>query len=150
MKKRLLIITLLSIVFIGSVLYNLSIAQSRLKESRPAGLSIQNVVVPSTVKVGEAANFSWKIDATSDQTTNFTTIYWGYVSSPSSLLQTFSPGKSVYPFHLPDYTAGTFHLPDVFDLNISFGQSGKVYFRSYAKVGNNNLWSPEQVVSIIP
>lgn len=151
MNRKLIISFLLgAIVFIGLVGYNYLVAQKKIRETKPSPLGITLVSYPETVISGKMGSFIWNVDSSPDVSTSKTTIYWGYDASPSALTQKDSPEAVGYPYHLEDYFHGIFALPDTFDLNLRFNQSGKVYFRAYAKVGDNHLWTDEKTVEVIP
>ena len=149
MKYKFLIYLAVSFfVFVGLVFYNYFQAQKAIKDTRTSPLSISLTSYPKQVRVGDEANFAWYIEASPDLNTSFTTIYWGYESSPSALTKKDSPEAVKYPNFPVDYTSGNFKLPDNFDLNISFHKPGRVWFRSYAKVKNDHLWSEEKYLDV--
>lgn len=150
MNRKLIFSIFISIiVFIGLVGYNYQVAQKKIKDTKPSPLSISLSSYPEKVFVGQTGNFVWNIDGSSDLSTPFTTIYWGYTATPSALTLKDSPDAVGYPLHLEDYTKGTFKLPDSFDISIKFEKTGTVYFRAYAKVGNNHLWTDEKKIEIV-
>ncbi len=137
-----------ALVFLLLVLYNLNQAQMRLKESRPTVFSIAFVSVPKTATVNVPVNFKWAVDAPNSFTTPITTIYYGYDSSPSALTKNDSPFAVRYPNFAPDYTDGRFQLPDNFDVNLTFGKKGTVYYRAYALIAGDYVWSPEASIIV--
>lgn len=143
-KKTFLYLLIASAVFIGLVLYNYRQAQVRLKQTRETKFEISLVESPKNASVKTPANFKWLIDAPDNFITNTTTIYWSYDSSPSALTKLDSPKAVGYPNKTEDYIEGNFKLPDEFDLNISFPKAGTIYFRAYALVGNDHLWTEEK------
>jgi hypothetical protein len=150
MNRKTIIITAIGIlIFVGLVFYNYLVAQRRIRETRPSPLEITLESYPETVISGKNGAFIWNIDSSPDLSTNKTTIYWGYNASPSALTQNDSPEAVGYSYHQDDYFNGIFKLPDTFDLNIKFTEPGKIYFRAYAKVGDNHLWTEEKAINII-
>lgn len=150
MKKNILIILVAAIVFSGLVFYNYTLAQKRLRETKTAPLGISLVSYPDTLKASQTGSFIWNVDATPDRSTSQTTIYWGLVASPSALTTSDSPDAVGYPNHQNDYWQGQFRLPETFDVNVRFDKPGVVYFRAYAKVGEQHLWSEEHSIEINP
>lgn len=149
-RKNIISFLLGTTIFIGLVGYNYLVAQKKIRETRPSPLGITLVSYPETVVTGETGTFIWSVDSSPDLSTTQTTIYWSYEASPSALTQRDSPEAVRYANHSEDYFHGIFALPDNFDLNIKFDKIGKVYFRAYAKVGNNHLWTDEKYLEIIP
>ncbi len=142
--QKLFLYTFLGLVsFLFLVLFNYFKAQEALRSRGESPLGIEITSFPETVKVGDSANFVWQVDTAPDLSTPYTTIYWSYESSPSALTKSDSPLAVKYPHFALDYTSGRFMLPSTFDQNILFDQPGKVFFRAYARVGADHLWSPE-------
>lgn len=144
MKRLALYSTVAATVFVGLVFYNYRQAQIRLKETRETKFEINFVNIPITASVKTPANFKWLVDAPDNFITTTTTIYWGYDSSPSALTKLDSPKAVGYPNKTEDYIEGKFKLPDEFDLSLSFPKAGIVYFRAYAQVANDHLWTEEK------
>jgi len=138
------------VIFIGLVGYNYLIAQKKIRETKPSPLGITLESYPETVISGQTGTFIWHIEGSPDLSTPRTTIYWSYDASPSALTQKDSPEAVGYANHPEDYFHGIFALPDNFDLNLKFDKLGKVYFRAYAKVGDDHLWTDEQTIEVIP
>ncbi|KKS94695.1 MAG: hypothetical protein UW68_C0010G0005 [Candidatus Collierbacteria bacterium GW2011_GWB1_44_6] len=143
-KKYLLPLFAAFILFLGLVFYNYLQAQKAIQETRPAPLGISFVSYPQDIFAGSRGSFIWNIVASPDLKTTFTTIYWGYESSPSALTLLDSPQAVGYPNFQTDYSTGIFSLPGSFDQNITFDKPGRVFFRAYAKVKDNHLWSEEE------
>jgi len=148
MKRPLTQIVIGLAIFSSLVLYNYFQAQSAIKNTRPSPLTIDLVSYPEAVKAGHTGTFIWRIEASPDLSTPFTTIYWGYEASPSALTKQDSPQAVGYPSSLPDYMSGSFSLPSSFDLNIKITQPGQVFFRAYAKVKEDHLWSEEMSLKV--
>jgi len=148
-KKTITAIIIGSIIFCGLVGYNYLIAQKKISETRPSPLGISLESYPEKVTVGNTGSFVWNIESSPDLFTPRTTIYWGYIASPSALTQGDSPEAVGYPHHQDDYFWGKYMLPDTFDLSIKFDKPGKVFARAYAKVGNNHLWTEEKTIEVI-
>jgi len=136
------------LTFLLLVFYNYNQAQLRLKDTRSTQLSIAMVSAPQTVSVNDPANFKWHLEAPISFTTPLTTIYWSYDSSPGALIKLDSPQAVRYHNFAEDYTNGRFHLPDDFDLNLRFGKKGTVYYRAYAFIAGDHLWSAEQSIIV--
>ena len=137
------------VIFLSLVYFNYSKAQTAIRQTQPSPLSISLVSIPERVKEGNSGSFIWSINASTDLNTSFTTIYWGYVSTPSALTKTDSPLAVGYSNYIPDYTKGVFKLPGSFDLSLPFTKAGRVFFRAYAHVKNNHLWTEEKYIDII-
>ena len=149
MKKNILIFIIGAIIFSGLVYYNYLLAQKKIKETRPAPLSISLQSYPEKVIFGQSGSFIWNIDSSPDLSTTRTTIYYGYSATPSALTTLDSPEAVNYTFSASDYFVGTFKLPDSFEESIFFLKPGKIFFRAYAKVGNNHLWTDEKSLEVI-
>jgi hypothetical protein len=148
MKNKTNYLYLAILLFLCLIYYNYQSAQKSLKDTGRSPQEITLKSYPETVKTGNSGSFSWEIKTSPDQIATDTTIFWGPISSPSGLLITDSPDAVGYPNRLNDYYSGSFKLPDTFDLNIKFSDSGKVFFRAYAKVGENHLWSEEKTIKV--
>jgi hypothetical protein len=149
MKKNILILIVGAIIFCGLVYYNYQLAQKKIKDTRPAPLSISLQTYPEKVIVGQSGTFIWNVDSSPDLYTPRTTIYYGYFATPSALTTQDSPEAVNYAFQVSDYYNGTFKLPDSFEESIVFKKAGKIYFRAYAKVGDNHLWTEEKSLEVI-
>jgi len=135
-------------VFSSLVLYNYLQAQSAIKDTRPSPLTIDLVSYPEAIKAGHTGTFIWRIEASPDLSTPSTTIYWGYEASPGALTKQDSPQAVGYPSSQPDYLSGNFSLPSSFDLNIKLTQPGQVFFRAYAKIKGDHLWTEEMSLKV--
>lgn len=140
---------MISVIFISLVIYNYISAQKSISETKPSPLGITFESYPESVVAGQNGTFVWDVNSSSDLATSKTTIYWDYNSSPSALTREDTPEAVGYSYHLEDYFKGIFKLPDNFNLSIKFNKIGKVYFRAYAKVGDNNLWSDEKTLEVV-
>lgn len=136
------------LAFAGFVYFNYSVAQQAILDTRPSPLSIELVSFPDQIKVGSRGTFIWHIDGSSDLSTTFTTIYWGYQSTPSALTKLDSPAAVAYPNSQTDYATGSFRLPETFDVNIFFSRPGLVWFRAYANIRGEHLWSVEKQITV--
>lgn len=149
MKKTIIIFIFGVIIFCGLVYFNYLLAQKKIKETRPAPLSISLTSYPEKVTLDQSGSFIWNIDSSPDLSTPRTTIYYGYTASPSALTMLDSPEAVNYAFHVSDYYVGTFKLPDSFEESITFNKPGKIFFRAYAKIGDNHLWTDEKSLEVI-
>ena len=136
-------------VFLLLVYINYLNAQVALKETRPSQLSVELISYPESVTIGGKGSFFWHVQSSPDLSTSFSTIYWGYQSSPSALTKMDSPQAVGYPYSQPDYTNGRYRLPSDFELGIRFDKPGLVFFRAYAKVGSGHLWSEERSLEVV-
>lgn len=147
-KKTLIYLLFAFVFFVSLVLYNYRQAQTRLKETRETKFTISMVNAPKEASVKIPANFKWLIDAPDNFVTTTTTLYWSYDSTPSALTKLDSPKAVGYSNKTQDYLEGRFKLPDEFDLNVSFPKTGTVYFRAYALIGNDHLWTEEKSLMV--
>lgn len=140
------------IIFIAIVtvltLYNYRLAQERLRQSRPSILAIELIEREREVARETRSNFRWRIDGPESFSAVTTGIYWGYDSTPSAVTRLDSPKALAYPNYTDDYLTGQFRLPDTFDVNLIFSKAGVVYYRAYAKVGNDHLWTEEKQILV--
>lgn len=143
-SKNIVLYILLGLVsFLGLVFFNYLKAQEAMKSRQESPLSVEITSYPKVIRAGEIGNFVWRVVSAPDLSTSHTAIYWGYESSPSALTKSDSPQAVGYPDFTPDYTSGLFLLPGTFDHNIRLDKPGKVFFRAYARVGGEHLWSAE-------
>ncbi|KKT39718.1 hypothetical protein A3K29_02260 [Candidatus Collierbacteria bacterium RIFOXYB2_FULL_46_14] len=135
--------------FFFLVYFNYFKAQLAIKNTRPSPLLIELVSYPESLPYGKEGTFLWHVQSSPDLFTSFSTIYWSYQASPSALTKLDSPQAAAYPFSLLDYSAGRYKLPNDFSLGIKFNKPGTIFFRAYAKVGNEHLWSEEKSLEVI-
>ncbi len=151
MIKKILVYSVVFFVCLtGLVYYNYQRQQGSLRQARPTQFSIELEKIPETMTINQPANFSWKVTAPESFSTTTTGIYWNYESSPSALTKFDSPKAVGYQNFTEDYSSGLFKLPDTFDLNLKFPRAGTVYFRAYAKIDNDYLWTEEKRILVIP
>lgn len=130
------------------IFYNYNEAQVRLRQARQTQFSIELVEFPLEALVGESRHFVWKVEAPRSFSTTQTGIFYSYDSSPSALLKGDSPSAVHYLSFTPDYSTGLFRLPDTFDLDLTFDRRGAVYFRAYAKIDQDHLWTEEKKIVV--
>lgn len=147
-KKLLLYSGLFLLCLMVLVYYNYQKQQENLRQARPTQFSIETGLVPDQMVANQPAKFSWKVTAPNSFSTVSTGIYWNYESSPAALTKLDSPKAVGYPNLTEDYSSGLFKLPDTFDLNLKFPRAGTVYFRAYARVDNDHLWTPERQIIV--
>ena len=145
--RNLLIIV---VIFTTLVFYNQFVAKEAVVNTKESPLVVSLISYPETTKVGNRNTFIWQVNATNDLSTDFSTLYWSANSSPSALTKLDSPSAVGYERFVPDFTSGTFFLPYTFESTIVFDQPQTVYFRAYAKVRDNHLWSEEKKITIQP
>lgn len=143
-KKELSFVILTIVVFIGLVFYNYLRAQQQIREVRETQFTIGMTRKPEVVAKNTPITLEWQVDAPNSFAASQTILYWGYDSTPSALTKDNAPDAVRYSFSTPDYSTGFYRLPDHFDVNITFPKIGRVYYRAYARVGNDNLWTAEQ------
>ena len=94
MKPKILYYIFIGIaVFLLLVYINYLNAQVALKETRPSQLSVELISYPESVTIGGKGSFFWHVQSSPDLSTSFSTIYWGYQSSPSALTKMDSPKR---------------------------------------------------------
>ncbi|KKT29845.1 MAG: hypothetical protein UW41_C0014G0012 [Candidatus Collierbacteria bacterium GW2011_GWC2_44_18] len=135
--------------FFSLVYFNYFQAQKAIKNTHSSPLSVELVSYPELLSVDSKGTFLWQVESSPDLFTTFTTIYWSYQSSSSALTKLDSPQAVAYPFSLPDYIGGRYRLPNDFNLSIKFNKLGKIFFRAYAKIGSEHLWSDEKSLEIV-
>ncbi len=149
-RKILVYSATLLVCVVALVFYNYQRQQSNLRQARPTQFSIELEKIPEVMIIDQPANFSWKVTAPESFSTTVTGIYWNYESTPSALAKFDSPKAVGYPNFTEDYSSGLFKLPDTFDLNLKFPRAGTVYFRAYAKIDNDYLWTEEKQIIVTP
>jgi len=149
MIKRLTGYLLLGLsVLLLLIFYNYSQAQTRLRQASQTQFNIELTEFPAEISIGESKRFALKVTAPRSFSTTQTGIYYSYDSTPSALMKGDSPAAAGYQSFTPDYFAGSFRLPDTFDLNLSFDRRGTVYFRAYAKIDQDHLWTEEKRIVV--
>ncbi|MFZ2202034.1 MAG: hypothetical protein WAV56_01415 [Microgenomates group bacterium] len=145
MIKRLVSYSIIGFVFLLVLIYyNYHLAQKRLREARQTQFSIELTAFPTETSTGQPNRFVWRVTAPESFSAIKTGIYWSYDSSPSALFKGDSPEAVNYANFTFDYATGLFQLPDTFDLDQSFNQRGVVYFRAYAQIDKDHLWTEEK------
>ena len=137
-------------IFIGLVYYNYSLSRKGFVATKNSIVGINLTSLPKPAQFASPASFTWEISSTKDFKTNFTTIYYGFTSTPSALTKKDSPSAVGYPYLTIDYLQGSFSLPDTFSTNIFFNKPGRVWYRAYAKVGDDHLWTEEKYIDVLP
>lgn len=149
MIKRFITYSIIGLLFLlVLVYYNYHVAQKRLREARQTRFSIDLTDFPIETSIGQSNRFVWRVDAPESFSAAKTGIYYSYDSSPSALLKGDSPEAVGYANFTFDYATGVFQLPDTFDLDLSFNQEGVVYFRAYAQIDKDHLWTEEKQLEI--
>ncbi len=129
------------------VIFNYSAAQKN-SSGKPVAASLELINPPLKTKAHQDTQFVWQINAPDSFHTSSTAILYSYESSPSALVSTISLKQAPYEHRTKDYLYGDFALPDRFDSVIAFPASGTVYYRLYAKIGNDNYWSEEKSIDV--
>lgn len=137
-------------VFSSLIYFNYSKAQKALQNTKNSVVTIKFINFPTTAPVGSLVNFSWRIEAPNEFQTSYTTIFYGPVSTPSALTKQDSPEAVGYPNKVMDYIGSSFFLPDTFNLNLTFPHPGKIWYRGYAKVREDHLWTEEKYLNLTP
>lgn len=137
-------------VFSVLVYFNYSRAQKALKDTKDSIITIDFLNPPTEATAGSTVNFSWRVEAPGEFQTSYTTIFYGPVSTPSALTKQDSPEAVGYPNKVMDYIGSSSFLPDTFNLNITFPNTGKIWYRGYAKVREDHLWTEEKYLNLTP
>jgi hypothetical protein len=149
-RKTITYILISFAIFLCLIGYNYYSAQKKINDTKPSPLGVSLLSYPDTLKSGQTGTFIWQITASPDLSTSQTAIFYGSTATPSALTMSDSPDAVGYSSREQDYWSGSFKLPDTFDVNVKFEKPGIFYFRAYAKVGNNYLWSDEHSIEILP
>ena len=151
MTKKIIYLVLAFIGFVVvAVIFNYLVAQKSIRETKSSILETSVISYPEITTSGSTGTFFWNVNTPNDLIASTTSIYWSYDSTPSAVTENDPPESLNYPNHTQDYLVGQFKLPDTFDSQITFDKPGKIFFRSYAKVGNLHLWSREYTVTVNP
>lgn len=132
----------LLLIFLSLIFFNQRKAQKEILSSKIPQYKTVLINPPLNAPTNQPVEFIWSVEAPNTATTPTTTIYYSPISSPSALTTKDSPEAVGYSYHLTDYLNGNFSLPDTFSARTSFLR-GNVFYRAYAKVGNQHLWSKE-------
>lgn len=143
-QKTLIYLSIIILSFLGLVYYNYQIAQKNLQNTSPSFFDIRMIESPTETEVSKTNHFVYEVIADNSFVTSSTTIYWSPQSSPSALTKADSPAAVGYERSLPDYQKGDFRLPGKFDLDIIFDKPGTIYYRAYAKIGEDHYWTDEK------
>lgn len=146
MKKITAGLTIL-LIFFSLAIFNQKKAQKEISLSQTPQykITLNNPVLDSPAAA--PVSFNWTIQAPNTSFTSFTTIYYSPISSPSALTVKDSPQAVGYAYNLTDYINGNFSLPDTFSAAASF-LKGNIFYRAYAQVNNQHLWSKEIKLTI--
>lgn len=151
MIKKITLYSLIGFLLLSlAVWYNYQNAQKAIREQKPSVLTSDLVSYPEKIMQNGKGTFFWHVDTPNDLIATKTTLYWSYESTPSALTAQDSPEAVGYPNYTNDYLVGEFKLPDTFDSEVQFSKAGRVYFRSYAKVRDQHLWSEEYSLTVLP
>ena len=140
--KKLILCLGLTSIFLLLILFNLKKAQRDIAQSTQPLYKISLINPTLNASADEPIEFSWDIQAPDTAISPSTTIYYGHVSSPSALTTNDSPQAVGYPYKLTDYLNGSFFLPDTFSTSVNL-LPGTIFYRAYARVGSQHLWSSE-------
>lgn len=137
----------LPLIFLLLILFNQKKAQNEILNSKPPLYKVSLVNPILNTLANQPAEFTWNVEAPNTATTLTTTIYYGSTSSPSALTIKDSPEAVGYSRRLTDYLDGKFFLPDTFSATAKL-LKGTYFYRAYAKVDNQHLWSQEHQLSV--
>ena len=129
-------------------IYQIYDAKKKISQEKQSVLSINFVNQPEFAAAGENKSFSYHVEAPPSFLTSSTTIYYSYDATPSALTKNDSPEAVRYANHDDNYFLGDFKLPQTFESSLNFPHPGTIYFRAYAKVGNDHLWTKEQKLMV--
>ncbi len=149
MKSLILKIILAAGIFSILVFYNYSLAQKSLRDAKPSVFTITLKNYQTESKLDTPTSFSWQVVAPQDFQTTYTTLYYGYSSSPSALTKLDSPDAVGYEYKTPDFIKGSYFLPFTFNVSITFPKTGRVWYRAYANIRGDHLWTEEKYLDII-
>ncbi len=144
MKKITHITALFLISVFALVLINQYRFQKNLRSETNSIISADIISYPETSMAGGRASIIWHIAAPSDRQASYTTIFYDSISTPSALTIKDSPSAVGYRFRSSDYSRGQFILPADFTSTISLSKSGTIYFRAYAQIRGEHIWSEEK------
>lgn len=107
--------------------------------------SVTLPVIPTDVKEatsGGLVNFTWRVDGPAT-TIKTTAIYYSMVSSPGLLADDVKPENTKYTVFVKDFIDGNYNIPLQFIGNTLIKNPGTYFYRAYALVAGNNIWSSE-------
>lgn len=148
MKKLFLSLLLFTSMIITLAFYNYRLAQNRLAEARSTQFGLELIEAPAATTANTPTKLTWRVSAPESFSAGPTGIYYGYDSTPSAATKLDSPRALAYPNFTPDYVTGAFRLPDTFEVNLAFNRPGKVFFRAYALISGDHVWSEERSVLV--
>lgn len=150
MKKSfsIAVLTFLILVVTLSLYDYFSLRNTQLSAGPTLPPSLVVADAPKQSSVDNPITFNWRIDSATPRVTDLTTVFWSEESSPSALTVKDSPASVGYPNHLRDYSEGVFNLPSDFLGSITLTKPQTIYYRFYAHVDGQNLWSEEYVLEI--
>jgi hypothetical protein len=106
-------------------------------------LSISIIDPPAITSVNNPTRVSWMIDTNASFKAKSITLFYGQQSTPSALLKTDSPKAVGYTNFTTDFLKDEFFIPYTFETILIFDAPQTIYYRAYAKVNGENIWTPE-------
>lgn len=142
MKNKYPITVLVAFFLFLSLYHFLDLRRTLLGQSSQEPLSIQMTEQNFS---DDNLSIRWNLDTPVPRTISQTGIYYSSVSTPSALPTSASPYAVGYNNFTPDYQSGQYYLPDSFSVNIDLSdQTGTIYYRGYAKLGNAHYWTAQK------
>lgn len=146
-KKVLLIVSILIFSFLFLVLVNTYKNKNSLTGPQ-SSLSISIIDPPTETSINNPTKISWLIDTNASFKAKSITLFYSQQSSPSALLKTDSPEAAGYTNFTTGYLKDEFFLPYTFTTTLNFDTPQTIYYRAYAKVNGENLWTPEHQILV--
>jgi hypothetical protein len=115
---------------------------------KPAEHRVSAVNIPAEIAPGVVATFTWRVDGPPTKISS-TTVYYGEASEAGKLGKDIKPADTSYTESVKDFIKGEYDIPLQFVGNTTTPKkSGTYYYRVYALVGSDNLWSDEGTFTI--
>lgn len=144
MKISKTLLTALILAFFFLILVFINTYKNKNSLTGPQStLSISLIDPQDVTSVNEPTKISWTVDTNASFKAKSITLFYSRQSTPSALLKTDSPEAVGYTNFTTGFLKGEFFLPYTFDTTLTFDMPQTIYYRAYAKVNGENLWTPE-------
>ena len=149
MKKKLLAAIFIFAIFGFLSLSEFKLSRKQLLESlSQSSPTITIESYPNQIDINTPSSIAWKIESKQKTNSTSTAIYYDYESTPSAVTRQDHPNALGYQYHTNDYFQGSFPIPYTFSANLPPSRKGTVYFRGYAFVNGEHLWTDEYQILV--
>lgn len=156
---RILSVLLVAAILVSGCVQNNEPAQNDNSSQIPEAPKVQTPATPVEEKVvyfvsapenaiiGDFVNVTWAV-AGVDEKTQHTAIHYDYTSHPGKLGTNVTVKASGYEKLTPEFANKSYNLPKTFSAKIQLMQTGTLYYRAHAVIGDKNYWTDERNITI--